>query len=134
MKKYNGFRLKDTYEINTWFLKIMPEMLQVLKDNNQGYPSKFHKEYYESHKDELLGVDEFIFTYCESNNLSEELKLKQKEMEEYSKNKWNRILDKMIYLFNEAKVDCITYMDEYKHKCKDEALALFVEYFDDLWW
>lgn len=134
MKRYEGFKLKDTYEINTWFLNIIPNMVQVLKDNNKGYPQRFHKEYYEEHKNELEGVDEFVFTCCESRNLSKELKLKQKEMEEYSWNKWNSILDRMINLFNEAKVDCITDMNEYQHKCKDEALALFVEYFDDLWW
>ena len=38
MKKYNGFNIKDTYEINTWFINIIPNMLKVLKENSQGYP------------------------------------------------------------------------------------------------
>ncbi len=80
--KYNGFKLEDTYEINTWFLNIMTEMLKVLKENNKGYPSRFHKEYYEMHKDELEGVDEFTFTSTDSSSLSYYLKNKQEEMKE----------------------------------------------------
>ncbi len=84
MKKYNGFKLKDTYEINTWFLNIIPNMLVVLKENNKGYPERFHKEYYEENKFSLDGVDEFIFTHVFDNKLSDELKHKQKEMQEYA--------------------------------------------------
>ena len=31
MMKCKGFKLEDTYEINTWFLNTIPNMLQVLK-------------------------------------------------------------------------------------------------------
>lgn len=134
MKKYNDFKLEDTYEINTWFLNVIPNMLEALKENNKGYPERFHKEYYEENKDRLDGVDEFIFTHVFENNLSNELKQKQKEMKEYAWNKWNNILDKMIYLFNEAKCDSLALKTDYQRKCAREGLELFKEYFEDLWW
>lgn len=134
MKEYNGFNLSDTYEINTWFLNIMPSMLTVLKMHNKGYPERFHKEYYELHKDELNGVDEFIFTKTSGDSLNEYLKNKQNEMREYSINKWNSILDQMIHLFNEAKCESLALKNDYQRKCAKEGLELFKEYFEDLWW
>lgn len=134
MKKYDGFKYEDTYEINSWFLKIMPKMLTVLKENNKGYPQRFHYEYYEMIKDELEGVDEFIFTNTSCESLDENIRRKHKEMQEYSWNKWNNILDKMIYFFNEAKTDARELRTNYHRKCAQDGLALFKEYFEDLWW
>ncbi len=134
MKEYKGFKLEDTYEINTWFLSVMPSMLTILKEHNKGYPERFHKEYYELHKEELQCVDEFIFTKTSSGSLNENLKNKQKEMKEYAINKWNNILDKMIRLFNEAKCDSLALKTDYQRQCAREGLELFKEYFEDLWW
>ena len=134
MMKCKGFKLEDTYEINTWFLNTIPNMLQVLKEHNNGYPARFNKEYYDNHKDELEGVDEFIFTQVFDNQLSDLLKQKQKQMQEYSLNKWNSILDRMIYLFNEAKCDSLVLKTDYQKMCAQEGLELFKTYFEDLWW
>ena len=134
MMKCKGFKLEDTYEINTWFLNTIPNMLQVLKEQNNGYPAIFNKEYYDNHKDELEGVDEFIFTQVFDNQLSDLLKQKQKQMQEYSLNKWNNILDRMIYLFNEAKCDSLVLKTDYQKMCTQEGLELFKTYFEDLWW
>lgn len=134
MKKYEGFDLKDTFEINSWFLNIMPKMLTVLQENNKGYPLRFHKEYYEMIKDELDGVDEFIFTSTPGESLPENIRKKQEEMKKYSWDKWNSILLKMIYLFNEAKSDALELRTAYHRKCAQDALELFKEYFEDLWW
>lgn len=134
MKKYKGFKLEDTYEINTWFLNIIPNMLKVLLDNNQGYPARFHMEYYDAHRDELKGVDKLLFTSVFDNKLSDELKQKQQEMKEFSINKWNNILNKMIYLFNEAKCDSLALKTDYQRACAQQGLELFKEYFEDLWW
>ena len=128
MKKYEGFKYEDTYEINSWFLNIMPKMLTVLQENNNGYPLRFHKEYYEMIK------DEFIFTSTPGESLPENIRKKQEEMKKYSWDKWNSILLKMIYLFNEAKSDALELRTAYHRKCAQDALELFKEYFEDLWW
>ena len=134
MKYLKKFKLEDTYEINTWFLKTITEMLIVFKKHNKGYPARFHKEYYDIHKNELEGVDEFIFTSTSGDSLNDYLKIKKEEMKQYSINKWNSILDKMIYLFTEAKCDSLALKTDYQRKCAQEGLELFKEYFEDLWW
>ena len=55
-------------------------------------------------------------------------------MKEYSKNKWYSILDRMIYLFNEAKYESLALKTDYQRECAKEGLELFKEYFEDLWW
>jgi hypothetical protein len=62
------------------------------------------------------------------------LKQKQKQMQEYSLNKWNNILDRMIYLFNEAKCDSLVLKTDYQKMCTQKGLELFKTYFEDLWW
>lgn len=129
-----NFHLGEKFEVNTWFINVISKMLMILCDNKNSYPLRFHKEYYDVHKEELGKVDEFMFTQVFENNLSTELKHKQEEMKQYSSYKWNAILLKMIHLFNEAKCESLALKNDYQRKCAKEGLELFKEYFEDLWW
>ena len=42
-----GFCRRDVWEIDTWFLHIMPRMIEKLRDTHLGFPTIFIEEYYE---------------------------------------------------------------------------------------
>ncbi|MBR5428237.1 MAG: hypothetical protein IK118_07805, partial [Clostridia bacterium] len=48
-----GFCDRDLWAIDTWFIEIMPEMLEALADRATGYPNRLWDDYYETHKDEF---------------------------------------------------------------------------------
>lgn len=65
--KWKGQRFKrgysdcDTWNIDNWFLTIMPKMLQDLKDNLHGHPVEMNQEEWEN----LL--DKMIYCFKEAN-------------------------------------------------------------------
>ena len=75
---HNGYCEKDVWSIDSWFLKTVPDMLQTLKDTHKGSPSCLGK----NHVNEK-GV------LCNDSCHTE----------------WDKLLDKMIFLFHEADKD-----------------------------
>lgn len=124
----------NSYEINTWFINNIVYILKIYRTKNNGYPIRFHKEYYEQNKNELNDVDEFVFTNTDCENQNKYVKDKHQEMINYSINKWNNIVDEMIMLFSDAKCDSLALKTEYQKECAHKGLQLFTEYFEDLWW
>lgn len=95
-----GFSDYDIFEIDTWFLMIMPEMLAELIEHNNNcptYPSYFQNEYMEEHK-----LDPF--------NISDE---EQDKMNKYCLNKWKRILQKMKNAFIKSNNHTCFYKNKY---------------------
>ncbi len=90
-----GYCYKDLWEIDTWFLSIIPEMIREFKENSNGFNCMI---------EECTDRDG---EYCE----------------EKCRDKWDAMLDRMAFLFREANEMTCTrknpYEDEYS-KCWDE--------------
>ena len=123
-----GFSDYDIFEINTWFLNIMPEMIAELREKNLGYPMFMRKKYMDEH-------------FLEEDTISD---VQKEDMDEVCYSEWTNILSKMEHTFLEANPETCSYKeledkDEkayYKRleENKKSALEMFVKYFDDLLW
>lgn len=124
-----GYCDKDLWSIDSWFIKIIPDMLQQFKETRKGSPGCLGQVY----------VDDKGIT-C--NDICHE--------------EWDKILEEMIFLFREMDEDeCQRenpYREEhektrnefeekngsfevekYREFCKDKAFALFSKWFYYLW-
>ena len=84
-----GYCDKDVWDIDYWFLNLIPDMLQEFKDTQTGYPGILEKEY----------VDE------NGNSCNDEC---HKE--------WDGILNHMIFLFREIDEDRCQKKNPYKEE------------------
>ena len=95
----------DAWNIDTWFLEVMPQILQNLKDNLHTHPGTMTEAEWNS----ILGTMIFLLS----------------EMNEDTCSQRNDTSDNFFYreraLFN------------YRDHCKDEFFKLFSKYFWDLW-
>lgn len=72
-----GWSVKDTRSIDYWFLEVMPQMLEYLKEHHMGFPGELQKEYVEAHSDELkMSYEEYCSWPADEN--SEGYKLREK--------------------------------------------------------
>lgn len=71
-----GFSDMDASEIDTWFMKVMPEMLKQFRRNSQSYPSCFITD--PEHPEDTWEEDSA---------------------------KWDKVLERMIFLLNEMDED-----------------------------
>lgn len=105
-----GYCDRDVWSIDWWFLSVVPNMLEDLKDTTHGYPSEPGDV---SHA--LIGTGE------------------PEEVDDEGKEKWREILSEMIFLFREANSDTCTrenlYEKEYQKAYKefDKKYGLFGE-------
>lgn len=95
-----GFSDYDIFEINTWFLKIMPEMISELVKNNNGFPNFLKEKYLKDHN-----LDEFNLTEEQDSQLGEEC-LKE----------WTSILLEMEHAFYEARKETSSYKNKYQEE------------------
>ena len=96
-----GFSMYDTFEIDTWFLKTIPDMLDVLIKNNQCISNIVIDEYLE--KLNIEGVD--------TSNISDE------DWEKYAEDTfkiWTNILIEMKHHFLEADSDTCSFKNKYE--------------------
>ena len=129
----NGFCDYDTYDIDYWFLKIMPKLLQryiELNDKGLGaYPD------FCSYDEWVDIIDEMIHCFKESNE--ETCSMKNEYDEEYFDSIWH---DKEKGAFNRdtALYEKWRYrqheIDAYREEMLNKGLDMFKEYFKDLWW
>lgn len=109
-----GFSDYDVYEINTWFLTIIPEMIAELMKNNYGVPNFLVEKYLnDNHLNEFELTDEQY-----SKKLDESLK------------EWNLILGKMKETFYEARKETCSY----KNKYEEEYSNAFDDYLNKYGW
>lgn len=88
-----GYCDRDVWSIDWWFLSVVPNMLEDLRETTHGYPSEFLDP----------GPKE----------LSEE---EQEKVDEAGMQKWRDILSEMIFLFREALDDTCTRKNPYEEE------------------
>ena len=104
-----GFCRRDIWGIDTWFLHIMPRMIEKLRDTHLGFPTFFTEEYYELNKENIsLSKNDFCnhVYYNDYENLYEKL-------DEWCNNRWIEVLSEMIFLFDECDDEKCTMKNEY---------------------
>ena len=130
-----GYCYKDLYNIDIWFLTIMPKMLQKFKEKSMTYPSFLTPEEW----DDIL--DEMIFCFNEAN--VETCSLKNEidydvSFDFIEQDNGFHTLD-IKYLTKEDKEKQQLYqkreekLEKYRNENLKKGLNLFVKYFKLLW-
>lgn len=126
----NGFCDYDTYDIDYWFLKTMPKLLQrYIELNNE---VKAHPSFC-SYDEWVDIIDEMVHCFKETNEDTCSMK-----------NEYEYIFDKVTFKAKGGievnKEDLKKYndrqhvIDAYRKEMLNKGLDLFKEYFRDLWW
>lgn len=147
-----GYCYRDLWNIDSWFLRLMCDMIPDYKKNKHGYPSQFESEeewdkvlnemimyfkeayepttsfiniYEKEHLEKVLPIwmSQFEDTKKESSKTGY---YTLKSIEDMDVSDKIKELDKNHY--NEYRRK-----EEYMRINKEKALELFVKYFDDLW-
>ena len=92
-----GFSDYDTYEINTWFIKIMPEMLEVLIERANICPEVFNQDYLKER-----GFDESSLTAQQ-----------REDMSTYAYNRYKETLIEMRQAFLESDESTCSLRNQY---------------------
>ena len=87
-----GYCDKDIWNIDYWFMNLMPDMLQQFKDTKHGSPSCLGTEYVDEHG--IFCIDE-----CHAE--------------------WDKILDEMIFLFREMNEETCQKKNLYQKEHED---------------
>lgn len=135
-----GYCDKDLWNIDGWFMDIMPNMLCQFKETRHGSPGVLGTEYVDAdgiicndtcHEEWDKILDEMIFLFREMNE--ETCKKKnpyEKVLDEfkkkYGKNDEYREVENNYY---EAEKE----LEEYRKNCKNRAFELFSKWFHYLW-
>ena len=101
-----GYCERDVWSIDWWFLNVVPNMLQELKETKHGYPDALSTS---DHNSQRLITDEA-------------------EKEEEGSKKWDAILSEMIFLFREANEETCRKKNPYEEqyeKCSDEFIKKY---------
>lgn len=136
-----GYCFRDLWDIDTWFLTIMPEMLAEFKDKKQGYP--ILKEELSDEQNATLYnyiLDEMIVCFKEANELTcqRENKYKDTYTSEFNfiecKNGMHKLeitysdeAQHKLYIEEERKIE------RYREHMKNRGLYLFKKYLYTLW-
>ncbi len=86
-----GYCDRDVWSIDWWFLNVVPNMLEDLKETSHGYPSPLEDK-----------ESKLIAGTCDSE-----------EKDEKGMQQWKDILSEMIFLFREANEDTCTRKNPY---------------------
>lgn len=111
-----GYCEKDVWNIDSWFLSIIPYMLEELKNTHHGFPGILEEE----HRKSLGMTHEDYIKYATQQQKDTIYKHCNKE--------WDDILKKMIFLFKEASEDNCTKVNQYDEewiKASDEFEAKY---------
>ncbi len=155
----NGFCYRDIWNINSWFLNVIPDMLDELKNTAHGFPARFSDDEgldTETAERKWRGIlSRMAFLFREANE--DTCQKKNPYDEEYTV-----VLDKFINhfgfngkwvkrkdgtrVFIQSLSDIPKYrglyenyhkvekeLCEYRRNCLKKALSMFVKYFNDLW-
>ena len=158
-----GFCYRDIWNIDDWFLSVIPDMLDELKNTRRGFPARFLKND-GSDTDEERGraaekweeiLTEMAFLFREANE--ETCQKKNPYDEEYGivlhkfierfgfNGKWVKKKDgTRVFIRRLSDIPKYKELDEnykkvekelceYRYDCRKKALSMFAEYFDDLW-
>lgn len=158
-----GFCYRDIWNINSWFLCVIPDMLDELKRTAHGFPSRFLKNdgpYTDEEIDKASAkwkaiLSRMAFLFREANE--ETCQRKNPYDEEYSivfhkfierfgfNGKWVKKKDgTRVFIHNLSDIPKYRKLDEnyhrvekelyeYRSNCLKKAMSMFVKYFNDLW-
>lgn len=122
-----GYCVKDLWEIDTWFLSVMPEMLEEFNRRKNSYPQTFLEQYIQKHEKEFSVSKEkfFIPDAREFPELYEKI-----ETEAYEA--WGSTLLEMADLMRKGWCAGWKLKDgwEYRLQCRKTALEMFQTYFN----
>lgn len=153
-----GYCFRDIWNIDSWFLEIIPDMLDELKTSTDSYPARFSS----NDRNDDSGAEKwhailtemaFLFREanpetCQKKNPYEEeyVAILQKFIERFGFNgKWVKNKDgKRVFIHNLGDIPKYKELDEnfhraekelceYRADCQKKAFAMFAEYFDCLW-
>ena len=140
-----GYCKKDLWEIDTWFLNVMPEMLEEFNRCKNSYPRTFLEQYIQKHEKELsVSKEKFIIPDAnESPDLYEKFFISiarefpelYKKIEEEAYEAWGSTLLEMADLMRKGWCDGWKLKDGWEDRiqCQKKALEMFQTYFNDLW-
>ena len=92
-----GYSDSDCWNIYSWFLNVMPKMLQQMRDNLHGFPSEIS----------AIMPDNQAVSNTALNNDAEE---------EPGFTRWKETLDRMIFLLHEMDEDACSYKNPYEEE------------------
>lgn len=90
-----GYSDCDCWNIYSWFLDIMPKMLQQMRDDLHGFPSR-------------------LSVICQNNQAVSNTVLDENAEEEPGFTKWKETLDRMIFLLKEMNEETCSYENPYE--------------------
>ena len=118
-----GYADQDVWDLHSWFMEIMPKMLQNLKDTSHGFPIEFKSE---SEWFEILERMIFLLHEMDEDSCTYKNPYEDKWFEVVTHQKRDEELVKM-YLGEEKN------KWNYINLCKKEFFDLFSKYFYNLW-
>lgn len=123
-----GYCVKDLWEIDTWFLRIMPEMLEEFDRRKNSYPNAFFDQCVQKHESELpVSKEKFLISGAKD---FPELYTK---ISAEACDAWGSTLREMADLMRKAEeLKCPVVWKEHLPYQK-KALELFQTHFNDLW-
>lgn len=102
-----GYCDRDLYSVSDWFLEVIPNMLVEIKKNKHGIPAAIFNETIESFG---LNPEEYWDISRETPaDISEQI-------ENRAIQKWEYILDQLIFLLREAKDDTCTKINPFEEQ------------------
>lgn len=125
-----GYCVKDLWEIDTWFLGIMPEMLEEFDRRKNSYPNAFWEQCVQKHEKELP-VSKEKFLISGARDFPDLYKKISAEAYEAWGNTLQEIAD-LMRKAQEIKWKSVIIGEEHLPYQK-KALELFQTYFDNLW-
>ena len=104
-RRERGYSDEDCWNISSWFMDLMPKMIQQMRDNLHGCPSSVPSN----------GL---------VNTQAVKLKDDEEDEDEPDMKEWKGILDRMIFLLNEMDEEKCSYKNPYEEE-KEKAAAEF---------
>ena len=117
-----GYCDGDLWEIDSWFLTMMPDMLRQFDKIRMGYPKQIRNEYIEENR-KNIGFDEFLCNHSD-------------EIDEACNKRWSEILNKMAYNFermSDLEFRWLKKYDNEREKLKTETFQMFSKWLYCLW-
>lgn len=134
-----GYCFRDIWNIDSWFIKLMPTMLEDFKKHNHGYPNGMTEQEWDKilNKMILLSKESMVETCSEKNQYEDKysFKIEYKKLEE--KPEFHTV--EIIYPTKEDKKISELYdkrqreIEQYMTNCQNEFLDMFKKYFNNLW-
>lgn len=134
-----GYCDHDIWDMDSWFLTVIPTMLTQLKETTHGYPANL--EGGEGKWAEILDRMIFLFNEADEDKCSHKNPYEEAYLASFYNDPPTLKEDNALHFSDDPKDKDITekYLKadkeiwEYRNKCKDEAFEMFSKWFWNLW-